>query len=499
MQSFTKSLSTQGSTVLKALFFILVVYSPFFLHLGDLPLRIWDEARVIANTLEMEKNGNFMVAHFDGKPEMWNTKPPFLLWCQLFFLKIIGNEELSFRLPSAIAGLVTTLTIILFFTRFLKSYWFGMITVLILVTANGYIGDHVVRTADYDAMLTLFMTFYALCFFIYVETGKLQYLHLFFAGLFLAVFTKSVQGTLFLPFLFIYLILSGKLVSILKNKWVYIDFALVIILVSGYYLYRESVNPGYLDAVYINELGGRYLETTEHHQHEFSYYLDLLFSEQFGTWFMFIPLGFIAGLTYPKGRIRNFYIFVSMLILGYFLIISLSETKLSWYTAPLYPLLSVIVALTIYRIYQIILEFKLNRMPYSRYLIPVLFMGFVFFIPYNNILGKVYKPREKPADNDFYYISHLLKEAAYGKTDIKDVFICYDGYNVHLEYYTDLLNQQQKHVYFIRPELLREGYNVIYAQDQVQKKIEEEFFFEETGMYYNVKFIKINGIRSEKD
>ncbi|MBK6965198.1 MAG: hypothetical protein IPH20_14985 [Bacteroidales bacterium] len=37
-------------------------------------------------------------------------KTPLLIWFQLF-LKLIGNEELSFRLPSAIAGFLTTLDI----------------------------------------------------------------------------------------------------------------------------------------------------------------------------------------------------------------------------------------------------------------------------------------------------------------------------------------------------------------------------------------------------
>ena len=160
MQSLSKSISNHSSTILKALLFLLMIYCPFFLHLGDLPVRVWDEARLIANTLEMEKNGNYLVTHFDGKPEMWNTKPPLMIWCQLFFLKLIGNEEISFRLPSAIAGFLTALMIMLVSVRYLKSYWFGLITALVLVTANGYIGDHVARTGDYDSLLTFFMLFY---------------------------------------------------------------------------------------------------------------------------------------------------------------------------------------------------------------------------------------------------------------------------------------------------------------------------------------------------
>ncbi len=499
MQALSKSLSSHGATILKALLFLLVIYCPFFLHLGDLPIRIWDEARLIANTLEMEKNGNYLVTYFDGQPEMWNTKPPLMIWCQLFFLKLIGNEELSFRLPSAIAGMLTTLAIILVFARYLKSYWFGLITALVLVTANGYIGDHIARTADYDALLTFFMIFYALCFFLFLETGKQKYLHLFFAGLAFSILTKSIQGMLFIPAIGLYLVLTGNLLKFLKNKWVFIDFALVILVVMSYYLLRESVNPGYMEAVYINELGGRYAGTTENHQQPFNFYLNLLISDQFATWFLFVPIGFFAGLVFPKGRIRNMILYTALLSVVYLLVISTAGTKLVWYMAPMYPLLSILTAFAIYRIFLLIVEFKGIDGRLFKKVLPVLFLVVVFYLPYQNIIAKVYKPKEKPNEYGFYMISHLLQDAVNGKTELKNCFICYAGYNVHLQYYTDRLNEQDKHVFLKDPKLLTEGDLVIYEQDYIRKKIEEEFLFHETGNYFSVKFIKIDGVRKSYD
>jgi len=64
----------------KVLFFFAVVYFPLFLHLENLPLRIWDEARLAVSAYEMSHNGNYIVVHFDGKPEMWSTKPPLMIW-----------------------------------------------------------------------------------------------------------------------------------------------------------------------------------------------------------------------------------------------------------------------------------------------------------------------------------------------------------------------------------------------------------------------------------
>lgn len=499
MQAITKHISIHGSSILKVLLFLLIAWFPFFIHLGDLPVRIWDEARLIANTLEMEKNGNFFVTHFDGHPDMWNTKPPLVIWFQLFFLKLIGNEELSFRLPSAIAGFMTALLIVLVFTKHLKSYWFGLITALVLVTANGFIGDHVARTADYDAPLTFFMTFYAFCFFLFVETQKQKYLHLFFAGILLAVMTKSVQGILFLPAIALYLLLTGNFIRVLRNKWIYINSALVVVLIAAYYLLRESANPGYLEAVYKNELGGRYLVTTETHLHGFDYYLNLLVSEQFSNWIMLVVLGFFAVLTFPKGIIKNMVLYVALIIAGYLLIISLAGTKIAWYDAPLYPMLSILAAFPVYGIFILLVGYKGFRRRFNNSILPALLLFAVFLLPYLSIFNKVYKPRETDEEVEFYLISHLLQDAVKDKANIDGHFICYTEYNAHLKYYTDRLNEQNKNVHFIDPANIKDGNSLICPLPYVSDIIKAKFITEETGNYYSIKMLKIHGIRNTKD
>ena len=494
-----ENLRGHGLTVLKGLLLILIVYSPFFLHLGDLPVRIWDEARLIANTLEMSENGNYLVPHFKGNPEMWNTKPPLMIWCQLFFLKLIGNEELSFRLPSAIAGFLTSLMIVLVFSRYFKSYWFGLLAVLVLVTSNGYVGEHVTRTGDYDALLTFFTTLYAFGFFLYLESGKQKYLHLFFAGLALAVLTKSVQGLLFLPALALYPLMTGNMLKILKNKWIYIDLVLVSLVVAGYYFFRESVNPGYIDAVFNNELGGRYLETNENHRQAASYYLDLLTGAHFGTWFFLLPLGFFAGFSFENGIFKRIAIFSLTLSVVYLLIISYSGTKLAWYDAPLFPFLAILVSLVMYKIFSLLTS-GLNKGKFNvPWLLPALLVVSVFFLPYRAMLDKVYKPKETSADAEFCMISHFLRDAVKGDVEISGHYVCYDGYNVHLTYYTDQLNKKGKKVFFFDKARLRPGDQVVFSQHHMQQFMEKTYLFEETGSYYNVKKIRINGIRNQQD
>ena len=122
------------------------LYMPIFGHLDTLPLRIWDESRLAINAYEMLNDKNHLVTHFEGKPDMWNTKPPFMIWCQVFCMKLLGVNELAVRLPSAIAAFLTCLVLLFFSQWYLKSFWFGFIAVFILISAQGFISLHGTRT-----------------------------------------------------------------------------------------------------------------------------------------------------------------------------------------------------------------------------------------------------------------------------------------------------------------------------------------------------------------
>ena len=496
MPGSSTTLRFSGSVIIKALLFLVVAYIPFFLHLGYLPVRVWDEARLIANTLEMARNGNFLVPHFDGYPDMWNTKPPLMIWFQLLFLKLIGNEEIAYRLPSAIAGFSTALIVLLLFVKYIKNFWFGFIAVLILITANGFVGEHVARTGDYDALLTFFTSLYALSFFLFVESGKQKFLHLFFAGLVLAVLTKSVQGLLFLPALAIYLLITKNLLKSLKNKWLYIDFLIASLIIAGYYILRESVNPGYFDAVISNELSGRYIDTTENHRHGMLYYVDLLYNQQFGVWLLFVPMGILTGLFLKKGIVKRLVIYSTSLVVFYLLVISLAGTKLAWYDAPLYPFLAILAAVVVFEIYTLLSEAEFAGKSKRFNLLPYILLFAFFIVPYQQIFNKVYKPKETESAAEFYLISHFLKDAVKGKQDISDCYICYDGYYEHLKYYTDRLNANHQNVRFIDAGRLNAGDLVLVSQLSVQSIIEKTYLTEEVGSHYSIKTYRINGTRN---
>ncbi len=397
-----------------------LVYMPVFGHLNTLPIRLWDEARVAMNAYEMHDDGDYIVTHYDGKPDMWNTKPPLLIWFQVMFMKFLGVNELSVRLPSAFAAFFTCLALLIFSIRYLKKFWFGFIAVLVLITSHGYINVHASRTGDYDAMLAFFTTISCLFFFLFIESKKNKHLYLFFLSTALAVLTKSIVGLLFIPALAIYALWQMQIFSILKNKHFYIGFLSFLFVTVGYYLLREKLNHGYLAAVYENEFGGRFLNVVENHKQDFMYYYNNMIAFQFSTWYLLVPCGLIIGFLLKDKLINRFVVFSFLLIVTFFLIISSAQTKLEWYDVPLYPFLVIPVAMFIYYVFDLLKNFEWANNGLRYNILPFIFLFIISINPYRKIIEKTYLPKEYSWDKDFYEIGYYLKSAVKGYVDVMD-------------------------------------------------------------------------------
>jgi 4-amino-4-deoxy-L-arabinose transferase-like glycosyltransferase len=87
--------------VLGALFFI-----PF---LGSAPLFDWDEANFAESAREMLVSGNYSRVTINFQP-FWE-KPPLFIWMQAACMRIFGVSEFSARLPNALFGVITLLTV----------------------------------------------------------------------------------------------------------------------------------------------------------------------------------------------------------------------------------------------------------------------------------------------------------------------------------------------------------------------------------------------------
>lgn len=478
---------------IKYIILALLLYMPVFGHLDTLPIRIWDEARVAMNAYEMFNNNDFIVTQFNGKPDMWNTKPPLLIWFQVICMKAIGVNELAVRLPSAIAAFFTCCALLIFSLYYLRNFWFGFITVLVLITSWGYINLHASRTGDYDAMLTLFTTLSGLFFFTYCETKKHKHLYMFFAVTALAVLTKSITGLLFIPALIIYSIIQRQFIALLRNKHFYIGLLSTVAVIAGYYILREINNPGYLAAVQENELGGRYLDVVEDHTSGFWFYYNNFLDMKLSAWHFIIPYGLIVGLIGNNKKIRKITLFSSLMILTFFVIISTAQTKLEWYDVPLYPFLAILTAVFIHYIFKLLRESNWIKQKIIIKTISFIFLFLVFLIPYQKIFDKTYKPKETIEGKDFYEISYYLKDAIIGKNNLDGQYLLYDGYGVHNLFYLKILNDQGIQISFKYWKNLQKEDIVIAQQENVKLYLEENYTLEKMNTKGNVITYKIHG------
>jgi 4-amino-4-deoxy-L-arabinose transferase-like glycosyltransferase len=456
----------------------LLIYFPIFLHLCYLPIRIWDEARLAVSAYEMYKNHNYLIPYFDGQPDMWSTKPPLMLWLQVMCFKLFGVGELGVRLPSALAALFTALLLLLFSKKYLKDYTVGAIAALVLVTCNGYIEPHVARTGDYDTVLTMFTTAFCLIYFAFLITKNNRLLILFFGLVSLAVLTKSIQGLMLLPALFIFTLIERKILLILKNKYTYIGGFSFLIIALGYYFLREHYNQGYLQAVWVNELGGRFAQTLEGHQHPFSYYFYNLYSTRFTYWVWVLPVGIITGFLSKDEKQKKLSLYATIISTSYLLLISIAKTKLGWYDAPIFPFLSLLVAIAIYNIIQILTP-KIERLiPNRTQFLPAityLFVGCIFLYPYKNVISKIYFQQEYEWDAGVYPMSYYLQKNLKTHHSLDKTILCHDGYFAHLLFYKNIANEQGQYIGIQQYNSLSPNDKVIASQSMVKDSIEHNY------------------------
>jgi 4-amino-4-deoxy-L-arabinose transferase-like glycosyltransferase len=322
---------------------LLVIGFPLTFHLGRAPLQTWDEARQAVNAFEMlHSGGQWLVTTFAYRPDLWNTKPPLLIWLQALSMAAFGPTPLAVRLPTLLAT-GSTVGLLYVAGRRLGRPGLGLLAGALLVTMPAYLGPHVGRSGDYDALLSLWVLAQLLATFALVETGRARYLALAATAVSGAVLTKGVAGLLGMPSLGLYLLLCGQLGPLLRRPAFWLVGAAAAAAPVLYYLLREQALPGYWVAVWVNEVGGRYANTISAVSQPWSYHLHNLWPQAW-PWGLLLPLvGLLAAGPATAGRRLSGLL--GLFLGNWLLVISLAKTKLEWYTAPMLPALALLLAL----------------------------------------------------------------------------------------------------------------------------------------------------------
>lgn len=375
-----------------------------FLHLDDMSVEIYDEARRAVSASEMAAGrAHWLVPTYNGAPDHWGTKPALLVLCQAFWMKIIGVGELAVRLPSALATLALCGLLIWWGRRDWGGALAGAMAGLVLLCNWEFMGNHGARTGDFDAMLTLFLTAQVVFFYRWVADAKTKWLWLAGLAVLLAGLTKGVAGGFFLPGVGLWLLATARGRKKLFRPELYGIIGGAIGLVLGYYILRNTVDPQYLEMVQANELGGRFASTNEGHRQSPFFYLARLVGDR--GW------GHLVGLVVPalvyfgwRGfggsgspqdgageRETHPALLVTITALAFLLVISVAATKLYWYKTPVLPLLGLLVGGFLLQVARALSAHFAGN--FGRTL-AVTLLAALFVAPMAKITERVVRPRE---------------------------------------------------------------------------------------------------------
>jgi 4-amino-4-deoxy-L-arabinose transferase-like glycosyltransferase len=418
----------------KYITFVIFLTSCFFAYfymLDAFPLQTWDESMFGVQGYEMFEKGDFIVTTFNGQPDWFNAKPPFMIWCIAASYKLFGANLLSLRLPSAIAACLTAIAIFWFVYRYTNNIITGFISGLVLNTSLGFIGTHIAKTGEADAMLAFLITLYLLFFFLYIQENdpkkRKYYLIIFTVSISLATLTKSVAALLMLPGMAIYVIYKKQFVSLIKDKNIYLAVLFFITANVLYYVLRESLDPGYIKHIIDKDIVQRFFGSLDQgmHSHPFDFYILNFIERRFLSWIYLLPVSFLLILFLPDKRQKDLGIYLFIAFLSYLLIISQSTTKLNWYDAPLYP----IAALTIGMVFSQIITFFLTSKYEHRFSLKLFACILIFIIPtfksisYSYNLPKEFKNMHSMKYGDFFEFLKDNKPEIHSYTAVTGDFI----------------------------------------------------------------------------
>ena len=308
------------------------------------PMELWDESRNATNAMEMANSGDWLVTTFEHAPDRWNTKPPLLIWIMAALLRSGLPAMLALRLPSLLAAMTTIFLVYATCRVLLHDRLAGLLGGSFLCASILFMGDHVARTGDYDALLALLSLGFVLCVGRYIdgEPGKNgRWIAAAAALLFLSLMTKGAAAALPVPGLIAYAIARRRVLNTVRD---WRAWAAATASLSGFAFWawsREQADPGFLAALWANDVTGRAIAVSEGHFGGPLFYPAILLMT-FPAGVVLLPALFKARVAPDPAR-RHLCLLTTLTAASWFGLLTAASTKIAWYAAPILPLLAIAI------------------------------------------------------------------------------------------------------------------------------------------------------------
>lgn len=329
---------------------VIATFALLLLLVGKpIPIIIWDEGRIVINAMEMRHSGIGLVATYNFHQDLWNTKPPLLIWLMTGSMAWLGTTEFALRLPSLISSLGTVLLVMLFLRRITSSVAIATFGGMALAASVGFFGEHGARTADYDALLCFFTTSYLMLLFFALHRSRPPRIWLLLASLMGAgaLLTKGMAGGVPGAGLLLYLLVIRRWNRLFETPYYLVAGLLAAAPILLFLVLRETTVPGYLHAMIYNDVSGRFNEALDNHSGAPWYYLETTFISGL---FSLGAAALLSPLVLPiaRGRVRLALVFALCIALGQLAVVTMSGTKLTHYYLSAYPFVAIAAALAVH-------------------------------------------------------------------------------------------------------------------------------------------------------
>jgi 4-amino-4-deoxy-L-arabinose transferase-like glycosyltransferase len=351
----------------------IILFIPF---LGHVHLFDWDEVNFAESAREMLETHVYSRVQVNFHP-FWE-KPPLFIWLQTLSMYVFGVNEFAARLPNAIVGICTLLTVFYVGCKMLD-HRFGWLWVACYI--GSFLPHFYFKSGIIDPLFNLFI-FIGIYQFSrlsnmrnYTESKKLQISAL--AGLFigLGILTKGPVAMLVTLVVLFFYWGSMRFRPFLKLKQLLL-FLVIAGLVSCAWFGLETIRHGFWFIRTFIEYQIRLLTTEDagHGGPFYYHFLVLLFGCFPASFFIFNSFRSEVSEAY---EVRNMKKWMILLLVAVLLIFSIVKTKIVHYSSLAYFPITFLAAYSIFKLLYMP-KARVNNWRYAPMLVTGLLIGVLF-------------------------------------------------------------------------------------------------------------------------
>ncbi|MBI2482922.1 glycosyltransferase family 39 protein [Candidatus Uhrbacteria bacterium] len=329
-------------------------------RLDGRPIEHWDEGIHGAVSFEMREDGDWLTPHYMGGT--YFRKPPLKIWATALLFASFGANYWTLRLPSALAGIATTLLVAWWVWEWRRDRTTAFLAGTITATMRP-IFFHAFRTGEMDGMLTFFIvaalySWWKITNPVFRTTdateernpslpswrgGQSGWAICLGAALGLAVMTKSAGGLLPLPIIAFDWLLHRRTIRIPWRACLAGSAAFLCIALP-WHLAMTLRHGMHFWASYLGWHVVQRVATTLHNETAGTWWYFPTLARRFTPYtFWLIPAFLFALRDIWKRNDRTHALLLLWFAVG-FIGYSAARTKFDWYLLPLYPAAAMSIA-----------------------------------------------------------------------------------------------------------------------------------------------------------